>query len=140
MRAFSVAAIAAVLFLLVPVPSTVAAAPQCGDRYLSVRRFPGDPLPRRVFAEFCRPAHLDRQAPVQLLLHGATYDHTYWSAYARLAAARGFATLNLDRLGYGRSDHPDAATLDLPAAGTSPTKWSTRCEAVYSGSGSSRWC
>ncbi|QFU88593.1 Alpha/beta hydrolase family protein [Amycolatopsis sp. YIM 10] len=73
-------------------------------------------MPQRVFAEFCRPKHLDRHAPVQLLLHGATYDHTYWSAYARLAAARGFATLNLDRLGYGRSDHPDPATLDVPAA------------------------
>ncbi|AXB41791.1 alpha/beta hydrolase [Amycolatopsis albispora] len=111
MRAFS-AAVAAVLLLLLPVPSTVEAAVQCRVHHFPVTA--GGP--QRVFAEFCRPARL-AGAPVQLLLHGATYDHTYWSAYARLAAARGFATLNLDRLGYGRSDHPDPATVDLPAAG-----------------------
>lgn len=111
MRTFSATAFAAVLFLLLlPVPA--AAGPvTCHGQYLSVTRH------HRVFGEFCRPARLDPSTPVQLLLHGATYDHKYWRTYARLAATRGFATFNLDRLGYGRSDHPDPMTLDLPAAG-----------------------
>ena len=114
-RTFSVAALLAVLvFALLPVSSASAAPVVCHDRYLSVSRYPGD-SPHRVFGELCRPTR--PTSSVQLLLHGATYNHTYWSAYARLAAARGFATFNLDRLGYGRSDHPDPATLDLPAAG-----------------------
>jgi hypothetical protein len=117
-RTFSVAVLSAVLVLLVlSPPSSVAEPASCRGHFLSVERYPGDPLPHRVFGEFCRPARVGPGTTVQLLLHGATYDHTYWNAYARLAAGRGFATFNLDHLGYGRSDHPDPMTLDLPAAG-----------------------
>lgn len=113
MRGFS-AAVLFVLFVLLPVPPAAAAPVTCRDHYLSVTHHSAS---YRVFGEFCRPARLSSDTPVQLLLHGATYNHTYWSAYARLAASRGFATFNLDRLGYGRSDHPDPMTLGLPAAG-----------------------
>jgi pimeloyl-ACP methyl ester carboxylesterase len=117
-RAFSALVLVAVLFLsFVPVPSAAADPVVCRDHYLSVARYPGDPQSHRVFGEFCPPARLTPDTPVQLLLHGATYNHTYWRAYARLAARHGFATFNIDRLGYGRSDHPDPATLDLAAAG-----------------------
>jgi pimeloyl-ACP methyl ester carboxylesterase len=116
-RTFTATVLAAVLFFLFHPVQTEAAPITCRGQYLPVTRYPGDPAQHRVFGEFCRPARLTPSTPVQLLLHGATYDHKYWSRYARLAATRGFATLNLDRLGYGRSDHPDPMTLDLPAAG-----------------------
>lgn len=54
--------------------------------------------------------------PLQVLLHGSTTSHTYWDfepgssrySYVELAAAAGYATLNLDRLGAGRSSRPAA--------------------------------
>lgn len=58
---------------------------------------------------FCEPtAHVPSRADtVQVLVHGITYNMAYWDAaykpemysYARFAAARGFATLNLARFG-----------------------------------------
>lgn len=116
MRSLS-ALVATLVLLLVPAPPVTAAPVACQGQYLSVSRHPAEPASHRVFGEFCRPVRLDPNKPVQVLLHGATYNHTCWSAYARLAARRGFATFNVDRLGYGRSDRPDPMTLDLPAAG-----------------------
>jgi pimeloyl-ACP methyl ester carboxylesterase len=54
---------------------------------------------------------------LQVLLHGAGYDHRYWDwpvepenySYAAWAAARGIATLNLDRIGSGASSRPPGA-------------------------------
>ncbi len=51
---------------------------------------------------------------VQLLQHGALFDHHYWHDkalparydYVAKANAAGYATLNVDRLGVGRSSHP----------------------------------
>jgi len=85
-RTFSATVFAAVLFLLLLPISAEAAPVTCRGQFLSVARYPEDPASHRVFGEFCRPARLDPSKPVQLLLHGATYDHRYWSAYARLAA------------------------------------------------------
>jgi pimeloyl-ACP methyl ester carboxylesterase len=56
---------------------------------------------------------------VQLLLPGGTYNHVYWDftyqpetySYVRAATAAGYATLNIDRLGTGRSSHPAGALL-----------------------------
>ncbi|WP_052407528.1 alpha/beta hydrolase [Allokutzneria albata] len=66
---------------------------------------------------FCRPARITPRTPVQLLVHGATYDHHYWDAYSREAVRRGYATLAVDRLGFGRSAHPDPTKLTLAAQG-----------------------
>ncbi len=52
---------------------------------------------------------------VQILVHGATYDHNYWDfpyesdtySYVQKATSAGFATLNIDRIGIGQSSHPD---------------------------------
>lgn len=54
---------------------------------------------------------------VQLLVHGATYNHTYWDfscptcqtnnySYVQYMAQAGYTTFNYDRLGSGQSDHP----------------------------------
>ncbi|KZV83132.1 alpha/beta-hydrolase [Exidia glandulosa HHB12029] len=70
-----------------------------------------------VHLRFCEPTVLvpSRAGTLQTLLHGGTYGVDYMDAgfepetysYVRYAAARGYATLNMDRIGYGASDHPD---------------------------------
>lgn len=54
---------------------------------------------------------------IQLLIHGWTYDRNYWDlpyqpdtySYVRAANRDGYATLDIDRLGDGRSSHPLSA-------------------------------
>jgi len=58
---------------------------------------------------------------IQVLVHGATYDHNVWDfpyrpdrySYVRAATDAGYATLNLDRLGHGQSSRVPGAELDL---------------------------
>jgi pimeloyl-ACP methyl ester carboxylesterase len=64
--------------------------------------------------------------PLQVLLHGATYNHQYWDfpavngveySYARFMAARKYAVLALDLPGAGESDKPAGETLTLSETG-----------------------
>ncbi|MFB9905453.1 alpha/beta hydrolase [Allokutzneria oryzae] len=87
-----------------------ATPPACAQRTVSVEG-------QRIATWLCLPRGRTPRTPVQLLVHGATYDHHYWDDYARAAVERGFATLAVDRLGYGLSDHPDPTTLTLAAHG-----------------------
>jgi pimeloyl-ACP methyl ester carboxylesterase len=60
---------------------------------------------------------------LQILLHGAGYDHRYWDwplrpekySYVRWAAKRGIATLNIDRIGAGFSSRPAGAANTISA-------------------------
>jgi pimeloyl-ACP methyl ester carboxylesterase len=55
------------------------------------------------------------------LCSGSTYSHLYWDwpyqpetySYMRRATAAGYAVLNLDRIGIGRSGHPPAAAVTI---------------------------
>jgi pimeloyl-ACP methyl ester carboxylesterase len=60
--------------------------------------------------------------PLQVLVHGATYNHTYWDfpavngegySYARYMAARKYVVLAVDLPGAGESDKPSGANLTL---------------------------
>jgi pimeloyl-ACP methyl ester carboxylesterase len=64
--------------------------------------------------------------PLQVLVHGATYNHTYWDfpavngegySYARYMAARKYAVLAVDLPGAGESDKPAGASLTLAETG-----------------------
>jgi pimeloyl-ACP methyl ester carboxylesterase len=67
-------------------------------------------VPVTVHGTLCDPAG-GPAATVQLLLHGATYDSSYWDfpyhpdqySYVVAANRAGYSTLNIDRVGYGRS-------------------------------------
>jgi pimeloyl-ACP methyl ester carboxylesterase len=69
----------------------------------------------------CVPASAN--STVELLLHGITYSHVYWdpahpheaNSYVRAANAAGIATLNVDRIGIGASDHPPALNVTTQA-------------------------
>jgi len=58
---------------------------------------------------------------VQLLMHGATYNRGYFDfgyknaiySYQLHATAVGYATFNMDFLGYGTSDHPVSTDLSI---------------------------
>jgi pimeloyl-ACP methyl ester carboxylesterase len=73
----------------------------------------------RCAANLTVPAHA--RAALQILVHGATYNRWYWDpgsrlnrySYVQVAASHGYPTINIDRIGCGRSDHPDGADLSL---------------------------
>ncbi|KZV79443.1 hypothetical protein EXIGLDRAFT_782333 [Exidia glandulosa HHB12029] len=66
---------------------------------------------------YCEPSMAvhSRKDTIQVLVHGITYNTEYWDAsfqpnmysYVRFAAAQGYATLNMARIGDGKSDRPD---------------------------------
>ncbi|NWJ72030.1 alpha/beta fold hydrolase [Pseudonocardia sp. ICBG1122] len=80
-------------------------------------------VPSSIHGELCmsREALADAQAgkppAVLVLIHGITYGTYYWDfpyqpeKYSAVNALteHGYATLNIDRIGHGRSDHPLSA-------------------------------
>jgi pimeloyl-ACP methyl ester carboxylesterase len=95
-----------------------ASSTPCEQIAFQVTLEPGSAERYRVVGELCDPAP-EQPRTLQLLLHGATYDHSYWNfayqpqhySYARAANQAGFATLALDRLGSGASDHPPGSAI-----------------------------
>ncbi|KAI9665163.1 MAG: hypothetical protein M1831_002173 [Alyxoria varia] len=71
-----------------------------------------------IFSKLCLPAsstsaHIET---VQLLTHGGSLSSMYWDlapgySYVDAAAEAGYATLSYDRIGAGRSEHPDPIQL-----------------------------
>jgi pimeloyl-ACP methyl ester carboxylesterase len=66
--------------------------------------------------------------PLQVLVHGATYNHAYWDfptvngvdySYAQYMAAQKYAVLAIDLPGAGESDKPAGAGLGLADTGES---------------------
>lgn len=98
---------------------------QCRDYYFPVKESESWSTTFKVYAQLCTRTPLTDHTPVQILLPGGSYNHTYWDwpyrpdtySYVKAATSAGFATLNVDRLGYGNSDHPNPLTLDFQVAG-----------------------
>jgi pimeloyl-ACP methyl ester carboxylesterase len=94
-------------------PRRVAAA-VCKERSVVVSRAAGIPAaawPATIAGTLCVPR---RARAVQLLVHGATYNRSYWNfdlepetySYVRAANLRGIATFAVDVVGTGASTHP----------------------------------
>lgn len=98
--------------------------PECKSYTIRVLQYPTDTVRQSIWGQLCYRGHLSADMPVQVLVHGGAYNHTYWDSpyqperysYVYAATGRGYATLNFDRLGYGQSDHPNPATLDFNVA------------------------
>lgn len=101
----------------------------CRDVTIPVSLAGTGPATEHLYGRLCTPATPPAATTVQVLLSGITYDHTYWDlpgpsahparySFVAHASAAGFATLNLDRIGIGRSSHPDGllVTIDSDAA------------------------
>jgi pimeloyl-ACP methyl ester carboxylesterase len=97
--------------------------PRCAQLSFQVSLAEGQPADSTVAAWLCTRGSIDGRT-IQVLLHGATYDHNYWDfplmpeqySYVRAATKAGYATLNLDCLGSGSSSHPDPDGLTLDVA------------------------
>jgi pimeloyl-ACP methyl ester carboxylesterase len=86
----------------------------------------GQPENYSITGELCAtPVELASGETVQLLIHGATYNHTYWDfgtidgvsySYARDLAAAGFATFAIDEIGAGQSSHPLSSDITIDVA------------------------
>lgn len=107
-------------------PAAVSSAPlQCQTYIFKLKQFDTDIVRQSVWGQLCFRGQLTSDTPVQILIHGGAYNHTYWDSpfqperysYVQAATKRGYATLNIDRLGYGQSDHPVATTLNFNVAG-----------------------
>ena len=70
---------------------------------------------QKLYGQYCEPTvkKPSRAKTLQLLVHGITYDHTYWAGFqiipssalyswVTFANAEGYPTLAIDRLGNGR--------------------------------------
>lgn len=68
-----------------------------------------------IYGKLCVPSDPSAAKAVktvQFLTHGDTLDNTYWDiapgySYSDAVVAAGYATFSYDRIGVGRSDHPD---------------------------------
>lgn len=109
---------AAATVLTVPTGEGGSSVRVCRNLLVPVALSAGLPATEQVFARLCLPRH-HAAGTVQLLLHGGTYDHTYWDfpyqrpdySYVDRQLAAGFATVAIDRIGVGRSTHPPAAQV-----------------------------
>src|SRR5215831_12146845 len=97
----------------------------CRHMTVPVALAPGQPESYSIAGELCATEdELVTGATLQLLIHGATYNHDYWDfgtingvrySYARDVAARGFPTFALDLPGTGSSSHPPSDQLSVQA-------------------------
>lgn len=85
----------------------------------------GEPASYKIAGELCAtPAELTNGITVQLLIHGATYNHTYWDfgtvdgvsySYARDLARAGYPTFAIDEVGTAETSPPPPSTdVTLP--------------------------
>jgi pimeloyl-ACP methyl ester carboxylesterase len=98
----------------------------CRRAALSVALAEGQPANNTVSGELCATQdELRDGTTVQLLIHGATYNHDYSDfgkidgirySYARDVAARGFPTFAIDLPGSGASSHPDSSQVTSQSA------------------------
>jgi len=108
-------AVVLAMALIVGLAAPAAAASSCSDVTVPVQL--DVLLPAEIHGRLCLPpGGADR---VQLLVHGATYDSRYWDeplgggrfSYVRQALGDGWATLAIDRAGYGASTPEPSALL-----------------------------
>jgi pimeloyl-ACP methyl ester carboxylesterase len=105
-------------------PSTSPSGATCNSYSFQVLENPGETVRQPVWGQLCSKGGLTGK-PVQVLIHGGGYNHTYWDipyrpaqySYVEQATNQGYATLNFDRLGYGQSAHPNPSTLNFTVAG-----------------------
>ena len=110
-----------VVFSGVPITSGEATSTkECRASYIPVSLNKLLPKNEKVYAELCLPKG-QKPDTVLVLLHGITYDHHYWDlpgfnhkySYVDAVTKKGYATLNVDRIGSGKSSHPLSAKVDI---------------------------
>jgi alpha-beta hydrolase superfamily lysophospholipase len=96
--------------------------PTCAAYTLPVAITAPGPADQTMWGQLCYRGSRE-PATVQLLVHGATYNHLYWDfpygdgyySYVNAATAAGYATFDVDRIGDGNSSHPPSTDVTLTA-------------------------
>ena len=96
--------------------------PTCAAYTLPVAITDPGPADQSMWGQLCYRGSRE-PATVQLLVHGATYNHLYWDfpygdgyySYVDAATAAGYATFDVDRIGDGNSSHPPSTDVTLTA-------------------------
>jgi len=104
-------------------PASAGRTPVCNEVSFSVTLDESSPQSYQVSGELCLPRGRSADT-LEILVHGASYNRSYWDfpfqparySFVRHANAAGFATLALDRLGSGESDHPPAELVTVHAS------------------------
>jgi pimeloyl-ACP methyl ester carboxylesterase len=119
-RSINLIMVAALAVILSPTSASAAANPRGHDDKRAGWCLDFDvrvAAEQQVAAEYCQPWRFARgHRAVDVLTHGATYDHRYWDwglpgySYVDRALADGRATLNYDRIGNGASTRPASST------------------------------
>ena len=105
-----------------PAQQSSAEGPRCQRETLPVRLSAHAPATYHLVGWLCADGS-PRGRAVEVLIPGLTYGASYWNfpldpgrySYVRAATGAGFATLAIDRLGTGASDHPPAADVTAAA-------------------------
>ena len=92
------------------------------DFFVPVALAPGEPVQYNVYCQLCSQLPLENRT-VHVLVHGGAYSHTYWDwpyrpeqySYVYAMTTAGYATLNIDRIGIGKSSHPPVELVTLSA-------------------------
>jgi pimeloyl-ACP methyl ester carboxylesterase len=120
-RSFAQVLCAVALALLLPsVASAAEGGLRCEEMTFPVTLSPDDTTVYDVFGILCSRGGINNKT-IQITLHGSTYSHTYWDwpfqpaiySYMRYATTAGYAVLNIDRIGAGKSDRPPAAEVTI---------------------------
>ena len=118
----SLTAVLMAFFLLGTPSSALASSPisgVCNSITLSVALVPGQPINQKVRGTLCLPNHWGSKHEVDVLMHGGTYNSTYWNwpietssySYVNNTLLAGRATFAYDAIGAGQSSHPLSTTL-----------------------------
>jgi pimeloyl-ACP methyl ester carboxylesterase len=117
-------AVAGIVLGASPVSATAprVAAKHCSRHAVPVRTADPGPYDQRIWGELCYRGAIAPET-VQLLVHGAAYNHLYWDSpvqnfrysYVRAATLAGYATFNVDALGAGNSSQPPSSVLTIAA-------------------------
>jgi pimeloyl-ACP methyl ester carboxylesterase len=112
----------AMLLYCTAAPANAQTARTCATYSLPVRLTDPGPADQTLWGQLCYPGTV-RPQTVQLLVHGATYNHLYWDfpvghgyySYVNAATTAKYATFNVDRIGAGNSSHPSSDRLSMQA-------------------------
>jgi hypothetical protein len=96
--------------------------PTCAAYTMPVAITDPGPADQTVWGQLCYRGSRE-PATIQLLVHGASYNHLYWDfpygdgyySYVDAATAAGYATFDVDRIGDGNSSHPPSTDVTLTA-------------------------
>lgn len=104
-------------------PARAEAPVRCKEVTFPVSLTPEGPAEYDMAGWLCARGSIHKKT-IQVLIHGATFDHHYWDfplesetySYVQNITRAGYAVLNIDRIGYGLSSRPhDGLDVTLEA-------------------------